>query len=79
MLIRILEIPQSSGAFHFGGPEPQTFNEVDWFRDESGMMDTPEGREKIAVFVREKRYYNADKAYLVLHQSNTFTIGYTAP
>lgn len=79
MLIRVLEIPPSSGNFHFGGAEPQVFREVDWFRDESGMMSTEEGRGQIADFVKRKNYFNPAKAYLVLHQEHTFTIGYSAP
>lgn len=78
MLIRVLEIPQSSGNFHFGGAEPQVFHEVDWFRDEHGMMNTEEGRHQIAEFISKKRYFNNAKAYLVLHQNHSFTIGYSA-
>ena len=79
MLIRVLVIPHSSGNFHFSGAEQQVFKEVDWFRDEAGMMETPEGREQIADFIKKKKYFNPCCAYLVLHQSNTFTIGYSAP
>lgn len=79
MLIRVLEIPASSGSFHFSGAEKQTFLEVDWLRDETGIMDTKEGRNQIADFIRKKSYFNSNKAYLVLHQNHTFTIGYSAP
>ncbi len=34
MLIRVLEIAEPTGNFHFGSGEPQTFMEVDWFRDD---------------------------------------------
>lgn len=84
MLIRVLEIPSSSGEFHFKGPEPQTFLEVDWFQDENPMsdgkmMDTEEGRAQIAEFIKGKNYFNPNKAYIVLHQEHTFTVGYIAP
>ena len=84
-LIRVLEIPPPTGNFHFGGGEVQTFTEVDWFRDEPGMtrsapaMDSVRGREEIAEFIKGKDYFNPDKAYLVLHQEHSFTIGYSAP
>lgn len=79
MLIRVLEIPSSSGNFHFSGAEKQAFLEVDWFRDETGMMSTEEGRNQIADFIKRKIYFNSAKAYLILHQNHTFTIGYSAP
>ena len=86
MLIRVLEIAESTGNYHFGGGEPQTFMEVDWFRDEQpmepdspGMMETEEGRAQIADFVKGKRYYDPTKAYLVLHPGHSFTINYSAP
>lgn len=79
MLIRVIEIPKSSGKFHFAGGESQIFKEVDWFRDESGMMNTADGREQIADFIKRKKYFDITKSYLVLHQNNTFTIGYCAP
>lgn len=79
-LIRVLEIPRGDGNFRFGGGAPQTFVEVDWFRDDSGpSMDTAEGRERIADFIRKKKYINPDKAYLVLHEAASFTINYKAP
>lgn len=80
-LIRVLEIPPSSGNFHFGGGEPQKFVEVDWFRDDDDfqMIATPEGREDIANYLKAKRYFDPKKAYLVLHQEHTFTINYKAP
>jgi len=79
MQIRILEIPPSSGNFHFSGGEPQPFIEVDWFRDEDGMMNDDEGRDQITKFIKGKNYFDPNKAYLVLHQAHTFTIGYSAP
>ncbi len=86
MLIRVLEIAEPTGNFHFGSGEPQTFMEVDWFRDEQpmepdspGMMETEEGRAQIADFVKGKRYYDPAKSYLVLHPGHSFTINYSAP
>ena len=79
MLIRVLEIPASSGNFHFTGGEPQWFIEVDWFREIRGMMESEDGRIQIADFIKRKPYFSKSKAYLVLHPSHTFTIGYEAP
>lgn len=83
-LIRVLEIPKSTGNFHFRAGEAQTFVEVDWFRDEDPlteelMMNSEDGRGQIAEFIKQKRYFNPSKAYLVLHESHSFTIGYSAP
>jgi hypothetical protein len=79
-LIRVLEIPPTSGNFHFRGGEAQPFVEVDWFRDDSGpSMSTPEGRNSIEAFIKGKKYFDPKKAYLVLHQDATFTLGYLAP
>jgi hypothetical protein len=79
-LIRVLEIPPPSGNFHFGGGERQAFTEVDWFRDDvHDMMETAKGRDAIADFIKGKRYFDVAKAYLVLHERHTFTIGYRAP
>ena len=87
MLIRVLEIPSPTGNFHFSGGEPQTFVEVDWFRDENHpdhepdfeMMTIQEGQTAIEEMIRGKKYFSSDKAYLVLAQENSFTIGYSAP
>ncbi len=82
-LVRVLEITSPSGKFHFDGGEPQTFVEVDWFRDEQpddpDWMQTEEGRTEIANFVKNKRYFDSTKAYLILHQDYSFTINYHAP
>ncbi len=84
-LIRVLEIAPKTGNFHFDGGEPQTFIEVDWFRDdpsppnEQSMMPTEEGRKQITKFIRGKKYYDPNKAYLILHQEHTFTLNYSAP
>jgi hypothetical protein len=85
MLVRVLEIPKSSGRFHFDGGEGQTFIEVDWFRDDRSPGDdrpdysTTDGRQRIEEFIRAKRYFSEKKAYLVLHPVHPFTIGYSAP
>lgn len=83
-LVRIFEIPAPTGKFHFGGGEPQAFVEVDWFRDDpqpylTSDFATIEGRAEIEKFIRAKRYFRPDAAYLVLHQAHSFTIGYSAP
>lgn len=83
-LVRVLEIPPSDGKFRFGGGAPQTFVEVDWFRDDPGVIPTPnfgttEGREQVEKFIRQKNYFDPAKAYLVLHPQHSFTIGYKAP
>ena len=79
MLIRVLEIAPCSGKFCHGGGVPTPFIEVDWFRDEDGMMAEEEGRKQIADFVKGKKYFDPGKAYLVLHQGHSFTINYSAP
>jgi hypothetical protein len=79
MLIRVLEIPASSGRFHFSGGEPQIFVEVDWFRDDEEMWRRDDWPEQLTDWLREKKYFNQDRAYLVLHPKRTFTINYEAP
>lgn len=80
MLIRVFEIPDvSATSFLFSGGKPASFLQVDWFRDECGMMATEEGRKQIETFIKGKVYYNPGAAYLVLHECHTFTFGYTAP
>jgi hypothetical protein len=85
MLVRVFEIPPPTGRFHFQGGEPQTFVEVDWFRDDPAPdMDRPdfgslEGRQIITEFIQGKRYYRGDRSYLVLHPLHSFTINYAAP
>ncbi len=87
MLIRVLEIPAPTGNFHFGGGEPQTFIEVDWFQDDTGpdpegptLHDYPleEFQSLIIEHVKMKNYYQEGKAYLILHPDRTFTINYDA-
>ena len=76
MLVRVFEIPEPSGNRHFGGGEAQSFIEVDWFRDDEGMMLTDLGRSQMRKFVSEKRYFDSTKAYLILHPIYPTTIGY---
>lgn len=78
MLVRVLEIPAAKGDFCFSGGNPQTFVEVDWFRDDEGMLKTDDGKEVISNFIQGKKYFSADKSYLVLAQEGTFVINYTA-
>lgn len=42
-------------------------------------FDTREGRARITDFIKQKRYYDPRKAYLILHPEHPFTIGYSAP
>lgn len=79
MLIRVLEIPRSSGRFHFGGGEPQTFVQVDWFRDDHAPISTQEDMRRLEEFIRGKRYFDPAKAYLILHPTHPMTINYEAP
>ncbi len=79
MLIRVFVIPPPTGEFHFSGGEAQTFTEVDWFRDDNGMMDTELGRAQIRKFVEGKGYYNSALSFLVLHPEHSFTLNYEAP
>lgn len=79
MLVRVFEIPPPTGNFHFGGGEPQMFLEVDWFRDDIGMLKTEAGIAACIEFIKLKNYFNPHLAYLVLTQDVSFTIGYSAP
>lgn len=80
MLIRVLEIPPASGKFHFDGGEIMHFTEVDWFRDDNmPPMPKEEKRITLASFVRGKRYYRNEQAYLILCEEDSFTINYKAP
>lgn len=87
MLVRVFKMPVFSGGFRFGGGKPETFIEVDWFRDDPWAADdekrprydTPEGRAAVAAFIKGKNYYVPDCAYLILHPLHPFTIGYSAP
>ena len=79
MLIRVFEIPNLKADFLFSRPQQDVFLQVDWFRDD-GMPQVGEAekREMLTNFIREKKYYNSSKAYLVLHPVSPFTINYEA-
>lgn len=84
MLVRVFEMPDlTTPGFLFAGGRPHTFVQVDWFRadPEQGGPDftTVEGREIVTQFIRAKRYFKPGAAFLVLHPTHPFTIGYTAP
>lgn len=84
MLIRVLELPDFAPGFRFGGQVTATFKDLDWFRDEPRPDDMPEigtleWRAYVEKFVRAKRYFDPERAYLVLHPEHSFTINYTAP
>lgn len=57
-LVRVLEIPEFRGQFHFSGPSIEPFLEYDCFRYETleGLVD----------FVKRKPYYEPSCAYLIL-------------
>ena len=57
-LVRVLEIPEFRGQFHFSGPSIEPFLEYDWFR-----YETSEG---LVDFVKRKQYYKPSCAYLIL-------------
>lgn len=86
MLVRVFEMPTFSGGFRFGGGKPETFIEVDWFRDDPPISPefagpsfaTTEGRAQIADFIRAKNYFRLGKSYLVLHPQHPFTVDYEA-
>lgn len=61
MLIRVLEIPKSSGGDCFMGGNPQTWVEVDWFRDDSFPL-TPDTIGEYESHVKQRRYYDPSKA-----------------
>lgn len=72
-LIRVFEIPEPTGNFHFNGGEPVEFVEVDWFVDD-GMSEEwsdEDARQVLRDFVRGKRYYDPRKSYLILHHRFT--------
>jgi hypothetical protein len=82
MLVRVFEMPTFSGGFRFGAGKPETFIEVDWFRDDGPPtpdFGTAAGRGEVEQFIRGKVYFKPSRAYLVLHPEHPFTIGYNAP
>jgi hypothetical protein len=79
-LIRVFKMPSEfPREYCFGGGHSTAFQLVDWFRDFDNMMDGETGRSEIAEFIKGKRYFKSEDAYLVLHERHSFTIGYSAP
>lgn len=79
MFIRVFVIPEFTGTFHFHEPEACIFWEIDWFDDTTDLVSTPEGMEKLKGFIKSKSWFDENRAYLVLHPTHTFTIGYKEP
>jgi hypothetical protein len=70
--VRVYRLPEKlTNGYCFGGGVPITFQNVDWFE---ALID--EGREKLAEFIKGKRYYDPAARFLVLadHPDLTFTI-----
>lgn len=80
MLIRVLVIPKSSGKFCFSGGNLQQWVEVDFFRDDWLVQkESPEETQKnLTAFIKQKPYFHESKAFLVLCEDCTFTVGYHA-
>jgi len=84
-LIRVFEIPEVLPRdFHFDGGKFITFREVDWFRDDSlneaGIKPgTDKWVQTLEIHIRGKRYYQAARAFLVLHPHHSITLNYEAP
>ncbi len=80
-LFRVLEIAPTSGNFCFGGGNPQTWLEVDWFTDEGAetIFGRPLTIDDVRSNVEQKRYIKPGKGYLVLCTDGemTFTINYS--
>jgi len=76
MLIRALKIAPTDGGFRFGDGQPQTFVEVDWFRDD----DYPLTLDTEMDYWRflESKVYNDGSPLLVLSPRHSFTINYEA-
>lgn len=77
-LVRVFKIPPPDGQYCFGGGRPANFIEVDWFRDEEGMMASETGRSEIKEFIEKKIYARDGSALLVMSPVAAFTIDYTA-
>ena len=76
MFIRVFELPRfrPAAAYRFGGGMPMPFVEVDWFRDDALPMTEAANRKEMEVFIRGKRYFKPDRAYLVLHPTHPMVI-----
>lgn len=76
-LVRVFRIPPPTGEYCFQG-RPAAFVEVDWFRDDEGMMESGSGRSEIREFIEKKIYAKDGSALLVMSPVASFTIDYTA-
>lgn len=74
MLVRVLEMPEQFSSDYCFKPIPQTFKMVDWFRD-----DACPGEKELCDFIKAKRYFSPSSKFLVLRETGSFTIGYSAP
>jgi hypothetical protein len=73
--IRVFEMPHFiKPNYRFGGGMPMPFTEVDWFRDDQGRLKSETGRREAAEFIKTKRYYKPECAYLVLHPTHPMVI-----
>ncbi len=77
LLVRVFKVPPPTGEFCFEG-RPADFVEVDWFREEMGMMESEGGRSEIREFIEKKVYAKDGSALLVMSPVAAFTIDYTA-
>ena len=74
-LIRVFEIPKPNRKYCFGAGVPQSFVNVDWFRDDHDPL-TPDTVEEYKEFIKRKSYFSPHKSLLVLHPTCSFTMGY---
>jgi hypothetical protein len=86
MHVRVFEIPDNLlTEFIFDGGQDAVFKLVDWFRADDGPHYVQQWRTDAEFetvytrYVQSRRYYNPNKAYLVMTQGPCFTIGYKAP
>lgn len=80
-LIRVFLIPAPN--FHLGSSDPQTFFEVDWFRDDM-LLALPEGgpdvwQESLTGFIKKKGYFDGRPLLVMAGDGRAFTVGYSAP
>ena len=84
-LVRVFELPSGLAVgYLFGGGRPAIFKEVDWFQDDPAIEGAPsfataEGRATIEEFIRQKRYFDPNRSYLVMHEEHPMMINYAAP
>lgn len=75
MFIRVFEMPKFVRPnYRFGGGMPMPFVEVDWFRDDTCPLTDDEARKNMDAFIRGKKYFKADRSYLVLHPTHPMVI-----